>query len=94
MESSDDPGSLPRRNRILYFISSKLNPRKSYSHIKAIIKKHGLVIGVAAAGFELAEHFVVPGILAHLFGAEYLLVAGLPLGEIVVYPLLFNYLSG
>lgn len=93
MESTD--GSGPKRlfAKTITMLSSKLNPAKAYRHTKEIIKKHGVTIGVVAITFELVEHLILPGVLVYTFGPEYVVVAGMPIGEIIFYPLLFKYLA-
>ena len=93
MESTDDSGPKRWAQNAIGLIKNKINPIKAIRHIKDIIKKHGIVIGAAAIGFELIEHFILPGILIHAFGPEYIVAGTLPLGELIFYPILFKYLA-
>ena len=70
-----------------------INPVNTFKAIWAAVKKHGWKLGVAAALFELFEHFLFPSILVWITGKPELLAsASIPFGEIV-YAIIFRILG-
>jgi len=70
-----------------------INPVNTVKAIIAAVKKHGWKLGIAAALFELFEHFCLPTILVWLTGnPKFLASATLPLGEII-YAVVFAILG-
>lgn len=70
-----------------------VNPVTTAKAIAAAVKKYGWKIGVAAALFELFEHFVLPTILTYITGNPSMMtMAALPLGEFI-YPVVLRALG-
>lgn len=93
MESNEDPN--PGSCSLWSRVKDKLNPRKTYHHVKRIVKKHGWKIGAIAIAFEVTEHFVLPAVLIVVTGQPELAITGaVPVGELIFYPALFKFLGG
>jgi len=65
-----------------------VNPLTVVKDIKYLIITKGWKVGIVAVSWECVEHFIVPGIIA-FFGLHKVAVvmATLPVGELVFYPL-------
>jgi hypothetical protein len=75
---------------------NKVNPMEVIKEIPHLVKKYGWKMGIAAAGWELFEHFCLPFILAHLGLPTSVAVASgiLPIGELVFYPIAMKVMKG
>jgi hypothetical protein len=91
-------GSLdPMPNRWTRFTRSvydHLNYRKAYNYVKVVAKNHGWKIAAAVAIIEIAEHFILPGVLVSIGYPHFVVLGGIPIAEFTVYPLLFKALGG
>lgn len=93
MESSKDPD--PGSYALWTRVKDRFDLRKTYHHVKDVVKKHGWKIGTIAIIFEVIEHFVIPAVLIAMTGQPELAVTGVaPIGELIFYPVLFRYLGG
>jgi hypothetical protein len=70
-----------------------ISPVTTVKAIVQAVKKHGWKLGVGFVLFEIAEHALLPALLAHLTGKpEMMALASLPIGEII-YAVVFRVLG-
>lgn len=68
----------------------KLNPKKLSKSFHTMVKKYGWKLGITMATIEIVEHVVIPGIGVSMGSPSITAIGTLPIGEVIIYPILFR----